>query len=256
MAGMDIIGDIRHRNLLDLVNRAGGPGKFAELIQKDPAQISQWINRSPDSKTGNPRQVGDKSARHIEKMARLPKGWMDAPHHPENQPRAQVREGDPPAYIGKDANPSRYQLDEGNDENGAMPVDFMDAAGSCGGGAINFEAELRQPLLKEPAWFKRYRITPQETLAVWADGDSMANFIVDGDIVIFNRARRTPRSGQIFLIEHPDGLRIKRLRREIDGTWVLESDNPDKRRYPDERIGPEDAHLLNVVGEFVYRQGG
>lgn len=252
MAGMETIGDIRHANLTDLVARADGPGKFAELIQREPSQVSQWLNRSPDSKTGRPRQIGDVSARHIEKMLRLPKGWMDSPH---TSSQTAVREPSA-AYIGKDANPARYRLDEGSEDNGAMPVEFMDAHGSCGGGSINFEGDMRQPLLKEPAWFKRYRITPAEALAVWADGDSMSNFIVDGDIVIFNRSRRTPRSGQIFLIEHPDGLRIKRLRREIDGTWVLESDNPDKRRFPDERIAPDEAHLLNVVGEFVYRQGG
>ncbi|MFZ6780763.1 S24 family peptidase [Undibacterium sp. Ji83W] len=53
-----------------------------------------------------------------------------------------------------------------------------------------------------------------------------------------------------------DGLRIKQLRREIDGTWVLESRNPDKRTYPDERITPENVGLLKIIGRFVYRQGG
>lgn len=243
---MEIVTDIRHSNLLELIRRAGGTGAFAERIGRDASQISQWATRAPDSKTGKPRNVGDRSARHIERALHLPAGWMDTLHPA----------GEAGAYIGKDANPARYRIEEGTDENGAQAVAFLDALGSCGGGAISFDAEMRTPLLKESGWFRRYRVQPSDCLAVWADGDSMANFIVDGDIVIFNTSRRTPRSGQIFLIEHPDGLRIKRLRREIDGTWVLESDNSDKRRYPDERIGPEDAHLLSIRGEFLYRQGG
>lgn len=247
MMPMEIVADIRHANLIELIRRAGGTGAFAERIGRDASQVSQWANRAPDSKTGKPRNIGDRAARHIEQALQLQRGWMDATHPHAAQATA---------YIGKDANPARYRIEEGTTENGARDIAFMDAMGSCGGGMLNVDAEMRTPLLKEASWFRRYRVQPEDCLAVWADGDSMASFIVDGDIVIFNRSRRIPRSGQIFLIEHPDGLRIKRLRREIDGTWVLESDNPDKRRFPDERIGPEDAHLLNIVGEFVYRQGG
>ena len=84
----------------------------------------------------------------------------------------------------------------------------------------------------------------------------MADFIVDGDIVIFDRSKIEPKSGKIFLIDHPDGLRIKQLRRQIDGSWLLESRNPDKRQFPDEVIQPSHADLLKIAGEFVYRQGG
>ncbi|SOE49097.1 hypothetical protein ODI_R1841 [Orrella dioscoreae] len=74
--------------------------------------------------------------------------------------------------------------------------------------------------------------------------------------MIFDTSKTEPRSGKIFLIDHPDGLRIKELRREIDGSWVLGSRNADKRRYPDERVDPEHASRLKIHGEFVYRQGG
>lgn len=138
----------------------------------------------------------------------------------------------------------------------ASEIELLDARGSCGGGSIAWEMESREPLVREEGWFRRYGVRPEDVFAVFADGDSMAEFIVDGDIVIFNRKRTTPRSGAIFLIEHPDGLKIKRLRREIDGGWVLESTNPDKSRFPDERITAEQADLLRIRGEFVYRQGG
>lgn len=155
----------------------------------------------------------------------------------------------------QEVNRAKFGIAEA-DEGSGFEIELSTARGSCGGGAMPEDYYTRPPLIKEPSWFKRYKIKPDECLAVWADGDSMSNFIVDGDIVIFNRTKTTPRSGQIFLIDHPDGLRIKRLRREVDGTWVLESDNADKRRFPDERIAPSMAEHLKVLGEFVYRQGG
>ena len=161
-----------------------------------------------------------------------------------------------PMRAEPEAKLARYRIAEGHEENGAVAVKFSSARGSCGGGVIAWEDDQRAPLYKEQSWFRRYQIKPENALAVWADGDSMADFIVDGDIVIFDVSKTTPRSGSIFLIDHPDGLRIKRLRREIDGAWVLESDNRDKRRFPDERIGPDQVDLLKICGQFVYRQGG
>lgn len=239
--------DVRRQNLRQLAERLGSVNDLAAAISKSASQISQWLNASPDSRTGKPRHISDGSARQIEQALNLKRGWMDSPAPPPTLGGA---------YLGKDANPARYRIEEGTSDNGASPVQFLDARGSCGGGVANIDAELRTPLLKEPGWFRRYRVRPDDAIAVWADGDSMADFIVDGDICIFNRVRRMPQSGKIFLIQHPDGLRIKRLRREIDGTWVLESNNPDKRRYPDERVGPDQADMLVILGEFLYRQGG
>lgn len=138
----------------------------------------------------------------------------------------------------------------------AHEIELLDARGSCGGGSIVWDMEHRDPLIREEGWFRRYGVRPSDVFAVFADGDSMADFIVDGDIVIFNRKRTTPRSGAIFLVDHPDGLKIKRLRRDIEGNWILESTNPDKRRFPDETIAADQAELLVIKGEFVYRQGG
>ncbi|MGY6271036.1 XRE family transcriptional regulator [Achromobacter denitrificans] len=139
-------------------------------------------------------------------------------------------------------------------ETGAIP--YWDARGSCGGGFLNYEQMPVGHLVKEASFFKRYNLSPANAIAIYADGDSMSDFIVDGDIVIFDTSKTEPKSGKIFLLEHPDGLRIKQLRRDIDGSWVLESRNPDKRKFPDERVEPERLDFLKLHGEFVYRQGG
>lgn len=135
-------------------------------------------------------------------------------------------------------------------------IEYWNVRGSCGGGFLNYDQMPKGHLIKEATFFKKYGVRPENTFAIYADGDSMADFIVDGDIVIFDKSKTQPISGQIFAIEHPDGLRIKVIRRSIDGSWTLESKNQDKRSFPDEVIPAGHAELLKIHGQFVYRQGG
>ncbi|MCO5338275.1 S24 family peptidase [Delftia tsuruhatensis] len=205
----------------------------------------------PPKKDGSqsPRSLGDKAAERIEDEWRLRRGWFD-----NDAPL-------PPHLGGPDqaANAIETELtlhEEGEDGVETLSIEYWDVRGSCGGGSNNWESRLKGRLAKERTWFERYGVRPKDAMAIMADGDSMADFIVDGDIVIFDRTKTSPRSGAIFLIQHPDGLKIKQLRRGIDGSWVLESRNTNKSRFPDERIPPESSDLLAIKGEFVYRQGG
>lgn len=108
---------------------------------------------------------------------------------------------------------------------------------------------------KEMEFFERHGVSAETVIAVLAVGNSNADYIVDGDICFFDRLRTEPKSGKIFLVEHPDGLLIKVLRRRLDGSWVLESKNPDKANYPDEVVPEAQMALLEIWGEFFYRQG-
>lgn len=209
--------------------------QLARAAGVKPPSVSDWLSGKTKTLEGSNLLS---AARHL----RVNPEWLAS--------------GRGPMRFLKDANPSRYRIAEASPDTTSMPIELSSARGSCGGGAIAWDDDHREPLLKEPSWFRKYKIKPRDALAVWADGDSMADFIVDGDIVIFDRSKTAPRSGKIFLIQHPDGLRIKRLRREIDGSWNLESINNDKRLFPDEKIAPDQADLLQVKGEFVYRQGG
>lgn len=141
-------------------------------------------------------------------------------------------------------------------EQEVLRIPYYAAKGSCGNGVINFDESPKGFLVKEAGFFAKYGVPPDQIIAVYADGNSNAEYIVDGDICLFDRRKTEPRSGKIFLVQHPDGLLIKVLRRRIDGSWVLESKNPDKAAYPDEVIPPGQADLLHICGEFFYRQGG
>lgn len=65
---MTTVEDIRHANLLALIAEAGSQRALADRISDHegrplaPAQISQWVKRAPDSKTGKPRVIHSSSA--------------------------------------------------------------------------------------------------------------------------------------------------------------------------------------------------
>ncbi len=76
---MNTIDEIRLERLKILINEYGGASKLEKIIDKSLPQISQWIKRTPDSKTGKPRAISTRTAREIEVKCNKPQGWMDAP---------------------------------------------------------------------------------------------------------------------------------------------------------------------------------
>ncbi|SEL13177.1 Helix-turn-helix [Roseateles sp. YR242] len=76
---MQLIEEIYRARLKLLANEAGSQRALAERIGKSPAQISQWINGSKDSKTGRPRSMDRSTVREIELRFPKPEGWMDQP---------------------------------------------------------------------------------------------------------------------------------------------------------------------------------
>lgn len=75
---METIEDIRHRHLLILLAEYDGSvTKLSKQLDKSYAQVWQWVKRSKLSKTGLPRSINSKSARHIEQRCNKEPGWMD-----------------------------------------------------------------------------------------------------------------------------------------------------------------------------------
>lgn len=69
----------RREKLAVLIQEAGSQAVLSEKIEKAPAQISQWLNASINSKTGKPRVMSNAIAREIEAKIGKPQGWMDQP---------------------------------------------------------------------------------------------------------------------------------------------------------------------------------
>ncbi|KVN83474.1 hypothetical protein WJ68_16310 [Burkholderia ubonensis] len=140
-------------------------------------------------------------------------------------------------------------------------ITVLPSKGSCGGNSggkpdvSDIQAALL-PIFKDQGFFYRFEVEPTDVIAIIADGDSGANFIMHGDTVFF-RTSQCDRleSGLIYALDTPDGPRIKRVHRRSDGHVVLSCDNPDKVRYPDEDYTAAAAENLKLIGKYFYRQG-
>ena len=80
MIGVKTISEIRLENLLTLIDEMGSAEALAEAAGTSAVYLSQVKNKSPDSKTGKPRQIGDPMARRLEAAGKKPEGWMDNVH--------------------------------------------------------------------------------------------------------------------------------------------------------------------------------
>jgi phage repressor protein C with HTH and peptisase S24 domain len=139
-------------------------------------------------------------------------------------------------------------------ENLPMPfeVEILDSRGSCGGGSTDqrdvdeIAATKRAFVLSSDLQEKG--VTDHTAIkAAIADGNGMANFLVHGDLVLFDTSNTRLLTNNIYAFETPTGLLIKRVLLRSNGRIVLTSDNPDKQRYPDEDLAPED---VKVIGRF------
>ncbi len=74
---MKTIDEIRRDKLLLAIEIAGSASKLSELAGVSSQYISQIKSRTPESKTGKPKAMGDSVARKIEAALGKSTGWMD-----------------------------------------------------------------------------------------------------------------------------------------------------------------------------------
>ena len=102
------------------------------------------------------------------------------------------------------------------------------------------ETEVRYAIHKSvlPSWAREKHL-----LCIEATGDSMEPTLSEGDLIVLDRSKIEPVSGQLFVVRKPGGLVVKRLKR-TGRTWRLVSDNP---AYPPWSVGREDRVLGRVA---------
>ena len=89
-------------------------------------------------------------------------------------------------------------------------------------------------------WLQTHALAAKNLMLINVIGDSMFPTIEDGDSVLIDESRRTPRSGRIFSLRTLDGPLVKRLRKR-QGRWWADSDNgeykPRLMRENDQTLG-------------------
>lgn len=246
---MKTVDVIRRENLHVLAKESGGAGTLADDLGKSKSQVSQWLNASPDSKTGKPRTIGNASAREIEQKKNKPTGWMDVDHSASDvvEPAALTSPA-PVQGVGAQPNPPH--------ERDYALIPQYHVSGECGSGYLNGHEEVKGGLAFKRDWLARMSLKPDSLSVIYACGLSMAPTINEGEVLLVDHDQCEPRDGQVFAFERDGELLIKRLVRHPAGSWICRSDNPDKIRYADwEPVSTEQLGLLRIVGRIVWRGG-
>ena len=128
-----------------------------------------------------------------------------------------------------------------------LPI-YDDVRASAGPGAA-VTSEQSEVISFDRAFLRGLGATPDRCSMIWAHGDSMQPTIPDGSILIIDHGQTDVVNGCIYVLNIADDLVVKRVRRRLDATIEIVSDNA---MYPPEALRADQLQQLRVVGRVVY----
>lgn len=133
-------------------------------------------------------------------------------------------------------------------------IDVVEANFSCGSGeSIEFHFDAINGKIPFPPSFLKDRNVSESTMKIIkAKGDSMADFIKDGDLVGINLSQTEIIDGEIYAVYLAGEGMIKQIFKEADGSLVLHSLND---KYRDKVVTEENGKNFKVMGRQMWRAG-
>lgn len=133
-------------------------------------------------------------------------------------------------------------------------VEVVEASFSCGEGeSIEFHFDaINGKIPFPPSFLKDKNITEQTMKIIKAKGDSMADFIKDGDLVGINLSQTNIIDGEIYAVYLAGEGMIKQIFKEADGSLILHSLN---EKYRDKVVTEENGKNFKVIGRQIWRAG-
>jgi hypothetical protein len=270
--------EIRRDNLLIAIERLRTASALAERAGVAAAYLSQIKNQTPDSKTGKPKAMGDEVARKIERALKEPEGWMDVEHNssedsaPNNEADKRVftdsliqlplKNGNGPAASpgselagGRQAVSARPILawereEELGDEYVLIPR--LDVKFSAGNGKIVWHVDEKgQKQAFRRAWCQRLGINPDHAATIVNEGQSMEPRLIDGDSLVVDYKATRIIDGKVYALAYRGELFIKRLFKMPSGGLRVQSDNPDKVRFPDMNLSLDDVEHVEIIARVM-----
>ncbi|MBR7002090.1 MAG: LexA family transcriptional regulator [Neisseriaceae bacterium] len=245
------------RKLID--ERFGGnQSAFARAIGKTPTHIYQWLNGI--------RNIGDGTARQIEKALGLPNDYLFNPSEKIElikKPKIKLQQepqilcdmfGVPDECVKNHIPPqSPIAVTEEYDYTHThLMIARYEVNLSAGNGTAQWiEQKNKDPLIFRQSWFDKHHFSPNDLRAMTVKGDSMTPVLENGDTVIIDISDTEIIDGEIYAVAFKEKLYIKELRHTENGISMI-SKNSD---YEVMHINEKDAHRFFVLGRKVWRGG-
>lgn len=139
-------------------------------------------------------------------------------------------------------------------ENGFIWIDVVEANFSCGTGeAIEFHFDVINGKFPfPPSFFQRKHVDPSSMRIIKAKGDSMSDFIHDGDMVGIDISQTEIIDGEIYAVYFEGEGMIKQIFKEEGGKLTLHSLNP---KYRDREVSELNGLNFRIMGRQFWRAG-
>ncbi|WP_370631485.1 helix-turn-helix transcriptional regulator [Methylosinus sp. Sm6] len=131
-------------------------------------------------------------------------------------------------------------------------IPVLDVDASAGPGAVGGASDVLDILPFPSATLRRLGVNPDLVEFIRARGDSMEPTIQSGALVLVDRSKREIREDGVYAFSIDGEIRIKRIRRNVGGSFTLLSDN--KSLYPDETVSLADAQTLRIHGRVFWAE--
>jgi hypothetical protein len=226
-AHMQTNDEVRRKNLEIAIKRAGSAAKLAEKAKTSAAYLSQIKNRTPDSKSGTPKTMGDDMARRIEAAVGEQPGWMDVDHT-----RPDFGPGELEELLALAALHPRRVHAAGADDTGLTQIRKVKLHVQAGitGFQVDPEHYDGETQGVPTKWILKEGLSRDALLAITVRGESMEPALYEGDVIVVNTRDTTLVDGSVYVVNYEGEAVVKRLMRD-SGQWWLASDNADQRKY-------------------------
>lgn len=101
-----------------------------------------------------------------------------------------------------------------------------------------------------PEWLSSIGITHRSVAVISVRGDSMADTLQDGDLILVDTSLVDRKVSGVYVIAREDRLMVKRLHFKTNGGVEVRSDN---KAYPTETLTEFDFERLHIVGRMARR---
>lgn len=151
--------------------------------------------------------------------------------------------------------PIEFRSGERKESNVRIPV-YKDIRASCGGGIENFLEDVSEYLDIDPYILKIMGVQtkPEHLRIIYSAEYSMYPTVAPDSPLFVDVSDKDPnalKNGDVYVFTHNHELRMKRVFVSYGSNTVkLTSDNPDKKRYPDEFITNDQLNEINFVGRL------
>ncbi len=129
------------------------------------------------------------------------------------------------------------------DPPGARPVAVVELTSVAGNGATFLSEEVTGRVWFRRAWLDEHDLDAEHCAVIGVMGDAMEPTLVDGAKILIDRRQTDWRTGDIFVIQAPDGVVVRRTGEDANGKALMLSDNPSSETA----AWPEEAKVLGRV---------